>query len=263
MIVQLSPQLSAIKLRFPFGAKKPPLWWFFHFYLSENPLMKTTIYIDGFNLYYGVVRGTPCKWLDVVSLFSALCNEQNSNVEVVKVKFFTAPIKAKLSTRKQQAEHSQRIYIKALQNKYPELFYCEEGFYQLSKGLFPKYQVPIDKRDKISVWRLEEKQTDVNIALNLYRDAVQGNTEQVILISGDSDLTPALELIKVDCPTVKIGVIFPKPYNIRKEGRITNKGLEAVADWTRGYIKNNELEEHQLPNKIPTNKKPLCKPNYW
>ena len=32
--------------------------------------MKTSIYIDGYNLYYGRLRNTQFKWLDVVALFS-------------------------------------------------------------------------------------------------------------------------------------------------------------------------------------------------
>jgi 6-hydroxy-3-succinoylpyridine 3-monooxygenase len=26
--------------------------------------LRTIVYIDGYNLYYGAVRGTPWKWLD-------------------------------------------------------------------------------------------------------------------------------------------------------------------------------------------------------
>jgi hypothetical protein len=34
--------------------------------------MQTTVYIDGYNLYYGALRGTPYKWLDVVRLFETI-----------------------------------------------------------------------------------------------------------------------------------------------------------------------------------------------
>ena len=110
---------------------------------------------------------------------------------------------------------------------------------------------------------LEEKQTDVNIAINLYRDAILENAEQVILVSGDSDLTPVLELIQKDRPNIKIGVIFPIPYNEKMERRSINRSLENASNWTRKYIKENEFEHHQLPPKVPTNKKPLIKPDYW
>ncbi|HVH69249.1 MAG TPA: hypothetical protein VM716_15380 [Gemmatimonadales bacterium] len=34
--------------------------------------MKTYVYVDGFNLYYGAVKGTPFKWLDIRQLCQLL-----------------------------------------------------------------------------------------------------------------------------------------------------------------------------------------------
>ncbi|MBN3495478.1 hypothetical protein [Vibrio neptunius] len=31
--------------------------------------MKTIVYVDGFNFYYGLLRHSPYKWLDLVKLF--------------------------------------------------------------------------------------------------------------------------------------------------------------------------------------------------
>ena len=30
--------------------------------------MRTRVYVDGFNLYYGALKGTPFKWLNPVDL---------------------------------------------------------------------------------------------------------------------------------------------------------------------------------------------------
>ena len=32
--------------------------------------MRTFVYVDGFNLYYGALKGTPWKWLDLPALFA-------------------------------------------------------------------------------------------------------------------------------------------------------------------------------------------------
>ncbi len=41
--------------------------------LSFYPFgVKTNFYIDGFNLYYGAVKGTPYKWLDSSGLFALM-----------------------------------------------------------------------------------------------------------------------------------------------------------------------------------------------
>jgi hypothetical protein len=31
-------------------------------------MAKVNVYIDGFNLYYGAVKGSPYKWLDLAAL---------------------------------------------------------------------------------------------------------------------------------------------------------------------------------------------------
>jgi 6-hydroxy-3-succinoylpyridine 3-monooxygenase len=33
------------------------------------PPLRTRAYIDGYNLYYGCLKGTPYKWLDLLVLF--------------------------------------------------------------------------------------------------------------------------------------------------------------------------------------------------
>jgi hypothetical protein len=40
--------------------------------LFLGPVMRTYVYIDAFNLYYGALKGTPYKWLDVKALFGSI-----------------------------------------------------------------------------------------------------------------------------------------------------------------------------------------------
>ena len=51
--------------------------------------MRTFVYVDGFNLYYGALRGTPWKWLDPVALFEKVLQSQH---DIVAVKYFTARV---------------------------------------------------------------------------------------------------------------------------------------------------------------------------
>nr|WP_081647355.1 NYN domain-containing protein [Rhizobium grahamii] len=69
--------------------------------------------------------------------------------------------------------------------------------------------------DKIQVWKLEEKQSDVNLALHLYDDALNGEVDQVVLVTNDTDLALALEILKVRCPHSVRGLVIPT----RKAGR--------------------------------------------
>ena len=52
-------------------------------------LMRTFIYVDGFNLYYGALKGTSWKWLDLVALFEKVLHQHH---DILKVKYFTARV---------------------------------------------------------------------------------------------------------------------------------------------------------------------------
>jgi len=49
--------------------------------------MRTYIYVDGFNLYYGALKGTPYKWLDLLTLFGLVLKPHH---EILSIKYFTA-----------------------------------------------------------------------------------------------------------------------------------------------------------------------------
>jgi uncharacterized LabA/DUF88 family protein len=55
----------------------------------------------------------------------------------------------------------------------------------------------------------EEKQTDVNIALRLFELAVQDKYDKAIIVSGDTDLIPAVKAVQKTFPAKKIGVMIP------------------------------------------------------
>lgn len=225
--------------------------------------MRTVVYIDGFNLYYSALRGTNYKWLDVVRLFTNICQQQNPSSELVKIKLFTSPISAKLSTRGTQAQNSQRIYLNALNKLYPDTFECVEGFFSVTKGTMPVFQNPINRLDRVDVWRIEEKKTDVSMALSVYRDVIQHDLAQVVIVTSDSDIVPALEFIRSDYPSVQIGTITPFLNNTEATPRNINRSLADLSNWSRRGFSIEEVVQFQLPVSIPTLKKPIRKPSYW
>lgn len=228
--------------------------------------MKTIIYVDGYNLFYGCLKHSRDKWLDIYKLFfEQILIPQNPQTKLISVKYFTADIRAKVSPRGQIAWTAQQSYLRALQTLYPQKISIIKGYYSLEKAKLLVYQQPPDQERRLDVWKLEEKQTDVNIALEAYRDASKGDAEQLVFVTSDSDIAPVLEAIQEDFSDIlKIGVIFP----IRKssgEGarRPVNKQLSSLADWTRRHITGEELTASQLPNQVPTRKRPISKPDYW
>lgn len=223
------------------------------------------MYIDGYNFYYGCLKHSPDKWLDIVSLFqNSILLAQAPQSNLIKIKFFTADIKASIASNGQQAMQAQQSYHRALEILYPEKIEIIKGYYSLEKANLPRHQTPLNKSDKVEVWKLEEKQTDVNIALHAYRDVCHGKAEQIVIVSNDTDLAPALNMIRADFgSSIHIGVVIPTRKSSSSSRRPGNTQLSSYANWTRKYLTNDELKNHPLPDQIPTRKKPIKKPDYW
>ena len=226
--------------------------------------METTIYIDGYNLFYGRLRNTHYKWLDLFKLFQEIIRIQNPDSKLVKVKFFTAPVKTNFASHGQKSQHAQESYHRALKELYGDSIEIILGYHTVEKGTPPKYLKPIDKDNRVEIWKFEEKQSDVNLSLHMYRDAVNDFCEQQVLVSNDSDLEFGLKLVKQDFPHIELGLIIPrKKPEKEKSNRPPNKSLSQHVKWTRHYILDEECSDSQLPEKIPTRKKPITKPEYW
>lgn len=228
--------------------------------------MKAIVYVDGYNFYYGCLKYSSDKWLDIYKLFSLyVLKAQCPQVTELIIKYFTAPIHAKVASHGQQAQISQQNYHRALSTLYPSQIHIINGYYSLEKAKLLAYKQPPDKNNRVEVWKLEEKQTDVNIALTAYRDAVNRLADIFVFVSNDTDLEPALSAIRQEVgQTIQIGIVIPlrksEPNAIK---RPPNQRLSKYANWTRDYLTNDELANSHLPLKIPTRKKTIFKPEYW
>lgn len=224
--------------------------------------MKTNFYVDGYNLYYGCLKHSDYKWLDLKSLLvDKILHTQCPHAELCTIKFFTADVKAKIASRGQNAQISQHQYHRALELLYPDNMAIIKGFYSLERANLPVFQQPPDKNERVAVWRLEEKQTDVNIVLEAYRDAAKGLAEQLVFVTNDSDIEPVLKAIREDFgDAIRLGVVVPRH---KTNHRPPNVSLSQYADWTRHHILEDELRDSQLPDLIPTRKKPIKRPDYW
>lgn len=228
--------------------------------------MKAIVYVDGYNFYYGCLKHSNDKWLDIYKLFAQfVLKAQCPQVTEISIKFFTAPIHAKVATHGQQAQISQQNYQRALATLYPTQVQIINGYYSLEKAKLLAYKQPPDKNHRLEVWKLEEKQTDVNIALTAYRDALKGLADILVFVSNDTDLEPALAAIRQELgQTVQIGIVIPlRQPESHLAKRPPNQRLSKYADWTRNYLTPEELANSQLPSKIPTRKKTIFKPDYW
>lgn len=224
--------------------------------------MKTIVLIDGFNLYYGVIKNTAFKWLNIHSLFTEILHNQKPGSQLTQCRYYSAMVKSRLASRGSDATIAQQAYHTALSSPHTPQVAVILSRYQMEKVPLPRFvqgQQP-DKKDSAMVWKVEEKQTDIKIALDAYRAAASGEYEQLVLCTNDSDLVPLLDAVKTDFPQITLGVITPR----RKDsGRPAAAEFRRWADWHRQYILSEELERHQFADRIPTAKRPVYKPDYW
>jgi len=88
--------------------------------VTSNPTSprSTAVYVDGYNLYYGRLRGTAFKWLDLVKLFDNLLVQRDQNEQLIKVYLFTAPALATFASHGNASVEAQSAYHRALKAKY-------------------------------------------------------------------------------------------------------------------------------------------------
>ncbi len=187
--------------------------------------MKLYIYIDGFNLYYGCLKDSPFRWLDVNRMSQFLF----PNDEIVKIKYFTAPIKVRISDDPDKPSR-QQIYFRALRT-IPNLEIIEGTF------LCHKVSMKLANKDGYAlVLKSEEKGTDVNIASHLINDAHKKLFVKAVVISNDSDLVTPIRMVTEEL-TMPVTVISPfDKNNIQLQSVSSNvkqirKGLLSVSQF--------------------------------
>ena len=199
------------------------------------PTFRTIVYVDGFNFYYGAVRGTPWKWLDPVALFQKVLGQQN---KLVKIKYFTARVQP--SPNDPNVNVRQDTYLRALRAHCPPV--------ELHYGHFLRHRIPMEHANppphSVEVWKNEEKGSDVNFALHVLNDAWQDAYDCAVIVSNDSDLAESLRLVKAQHRKL-IGLVTPGVPT-----RKTSRQLSQYADFVKP-IRTWMLQSSQLPDPIP------------
>lgn len=206
--------------------------------------MRMNVYIDGFNLYYGALRGGPNKWLNLQDYFTRL--RQADSIE--QIYYFSA-----LVTGNSRAK--QETYLKALATL-PKV--------NVVLGRFKQKQVfctvaPCTHSGHRIFQMPEEKHTDVNIAVQMLDDAYQGACEGMILVSGDSDLVPGVNRVKLRYPNIQVHVYVPT----RNATRGAAVELRSTADRNRN-LPLDLLRVCQFSQQVPDGAGGMIsKPGTW
>ncbi|MYG41102.1 MAG: NYN domain-containing protein [Nitrospira sp. SB0677_bin_15] len=258
--------------------------------------MRTRVYVDGFNLYYGALKGTSFKWLNLVALSYRVLPSGHT---IEKLKYFTAKVSGASDA---DAPARQQIYLNALRTL-PEMEICFGSFLAktvwrplvnlpiaerridapvpvtLPAGTFdvssPDQQIQtlpvgsyasrnraVNKRYKTArpspdaviaeVHTMEEKGSDVSLAVHLLNDAWKNLFDVAVVVSNDTDLITPIRMVTMERGKV-VYVVCPGRWSVAPK-------LQNVASHVR-HIRQSMLRDAQFPHRVPgTN---IAKPASW
>ena len=233
----------------------------------------THFYVDGLNLYYGALRGTPHKWLDLRLLARALLPYD----ELGLVRYFTANVKPQFPG--DRAHERQNAYLRALA-ACPEVVVVKAHFrndvrrralaVDESGGnpFLPPLRPGDVLRDMLddgmarsengavlaSVRTPEEKGSDVSLGAHLVRDALTGRCDKAIVVTNDSDLTEPIRMAVEE--GVPVGVANP-------HRGATSRRLLQVASFEVPF-RHRVVADCQLPTPVVTGTgRQVHKPREW
>ena len=254
--------------------------------------MRTRVYVDGFNLYYGSLKGTQFKWLNLVELGSHVLPVDHT---IDKLIYFTARVSG-MSDRGAPAR--QQLYLNAL-NTLPEVeihfgsFLAKTAWrplinlpvankqinvptpvtlpegnhrvgssHTLPVGSYPIRNAGKKKRHKTvkplpdaviaEVHTIEEKGSDVNLSAHLLNDAWKELFDTAVVISNDTDLETPIRMVTTERKK-PVFVICPGRWHIAPK-------LKNVATYVR-HIHPAMLKAAQFPDRLPNTK--ISKPPGW
>lgn len=211
------------------------------FFLDQDMQRKRVIsFIDGFNLYHAIknLHRPELKWLNLMSLSQIFLKSYSE--ELTKVFYFSAYADhMDESIQKRQKDYISALTIngvtpilghfKRKNRKCPECFHKWDGH--------------------------EEKETDVNIALFLLDLAYQNAFDRALVISNDSDLSPAIRMVRSRFPEKRITTVAPPHYFH------SNELIQASSDKTK--IRIEHLERCLLPPFVSNASLSVNRPNEY
>jgi NYN domain len=201
------------------------------------------VYIDGLNLYYGAVRDSPYRWLDL----SALCARMLPNDAIQTIHYYTAIVSGRPHDPQQPLR--QQIYLRALRT-IPNLSINFGKFTTHSRRMV---LTGTDPPQKVWVDRTDEKGSDVNLAAHLLADAFQKRFEVAVLITNDSDLLEPVRIVSRELG-YPVGILNPHQYH--------SCSLKPHATFMK-RIRQSDLAACQFPSSMADNKGQFHKPSGW
>lgn len=209
---------------------------------SSLTYKKTIAYVDGYNLYHGMMdrknnvpndsSQTPLRKYLWLNLFTFISSFLPLECKLARINYFTAPIRDNPASLERQ-----HTYWKALES-------------------FSTLRIQTGKHIKKGE-SYAEKQTDIKMALQMYDDAFHEiDLEVMVLVSADSDQVPTIERIHSLNKNIEFYAIFPPC-------RRSDDLIKLIGQHRCFKTKYKRLKEHQFPDTIESQNYSVSKPIEW
>jgi uncharacterized LabA/DUF88 family protein len=200
--------------------------------VDAKPRIRVYSLVDGFNFYHALdwfedeswhpdhTRFRKYKWLSLTQL--SRCYVAPKSEELVGVEYFTT--------------YAHWDAGKMFRHKCFVMVQTDEGV----KPIFGKFKrkdinCKASCKAKFGIW--QEKQTDVNIAVRLVELARLNAFDKVLIVSGDSDLVPAIKLVREIYPEKHIATVVP----IGRKGEEIEGAAHSKFAMTEDHLKRSNL----------------------
>lgn len=213
--------------------------------------MRTNIYVDGFNLYYGALKGEPFRWLDLEMLSRRLLQPSDS---IGQIRYFTARVSA--TDEDPEAAIRQQQYLRALGTLASVQVHF--GLFLTSERTMPA----ADGSGLVRVLKTEEKGSDVNLATHLLLDACRGDFELALVISNDSDLAEPVRKVQEEFG-LSVGVALPLVRANRHPSKLLIQAATFVRRMRNRPSSRRVLQESQFPATLTDSGGEFRKPEGW
>jgi NYN domain len=219
--------------------------------------MRTIVYVDGFNLYYGALKGHKgTRWLDLLALSKRLLPAN----DIVGIAYCTAFVRPRPGNPDQLKR--QKLYIAALKT-IPCLRVYKGAYIPLVK----RRPLASPQPGQTSQWPTaalfhdsEEKGSDVNLATRLLVEAYNGRYEAAAIISNDGDLKMPVGVVRneLGLPVTVINPHKPK----KRSMALSPNPLPRNAKYIQ--LRHSDVVACQFPTTLTTaSGKRITRPARW
>ena len=152
--------------------------------------------VDGLNIFHALRDlDEDLLRIDLMALSKFIAD--GHGISEVRVQYFTAKIRH-LGNSVKEAQHK---YLAELRSSGVEVVL---GEFRSQSQNCPHCETKF--------WKHQEKQTDVALATELVKGALNGEYEEILLFSADSDFLPAVQFVTQECPWITIRIVSTVAY---------------------------------------------------